>query len=92
VKNAIPNGQMIWPIIRDRNMNAFESLDAIDKPTLTTGEAAHFLNRKQQTLRNWAIRNDGPVKCVRIGGRLAWPTAAVRALLAVARPAQTAAQ
>ncbi len=67
-------------------MNTFKSLDAIDRPTLTTAEAAYFLNRQPQTLRNWAIRNDGPVKCVRIGGRLAWPTADVRALLDAARP------
>jgi hypothetical protein len=67
-------------------MHAFKSLDAIERPTLTTAEAAYFLNRQPQTLRNWAIRNDGPVKCVRIGGRLAWPTSDIRALLEVARP------
>ncbi|CAI8974544.1 Helix-turn-helix domain-containing protein [Pseudomonas sp. IT-P74] len=72
-------------------MDTFQALDAIDRPTLTTAEAAHFLNRKQQTLRNWAIRNDGPVKCARIGGRLAWPTAAVRALLDVVRPVKSVA-
>jgi hypothetical protein len=72
-------------------MDAFQALDAVDRPTLTTAEAAHFLNRKQQTLRNWAIRNDGPVKCARIGGRLAWPTADVRALLDVARPIKSVA-
>lgn len=72
-------------------MNAFQTLDAIDRPTLTTAEAAHFLNRKQQTLRNWAIRNDGPVKCVRIGGRLAWPTAEVRELLDIVRPTKSVA-
>jgi len=67
-------------------MHAFQSLDAIERPTLTTAEAAYFLNRQPQTLRNWAIRNEGPVKCVRIGGRLAWPTSDIRALLEVARP------
>jgi hypothetical protein len=67
-------------------MHSFQSLDAIERPTLTTAEAAYFLNRQPQTLRNWAIRNDGPVKCVRIGGRLAWPTSDIRALLEVARP------
>ncbi|OXR31816.1 DNA-binding protein [Pseudomonas umsongensis] len=72
-------------------MDTFQTLDAIDRPTLTTAEAAHFLNRKQQTLRNWAVRNDGPVKCVRIGGRLAWPTAEVRALLDIVRPTKSVA-
>ena len=66
-------------------MNNFQTLDAIDRPYMTTNEAAHFLNRKPQTLRNWATMNDGPVKCIRIAGRLAWPTAEVRALLNVGR-------
>jgi hypothetical protein len=63
-------------------MNYFKPLDAIDRPTLTTAEAAYFLNRQPQTLRNWAIRNDGPIKCIRMGGRLGWPTNEVRALVA----------
>ncbi|MFJ4393714.1 hypothetical protein [Pseudomonas sp. NPDC089396] len=67
-------------------MNTFKSLDAIERPSLTTAEAAYYLNRQPQTLRNWAVRNDGPVKCIRIAGRLAWPTAAVRELLEAIRP------
>lgn len=66
-------------------MNNFQTLDAIDRPYMTTNEAAHFLNRKPQTLRNWATRNTGPVKCVRIAGRLSWPTAEVWALLNAGR-------
>lgn len=50
---------------------------------LPTFEAAHHLNRAQQTLRLWAIRNDGPIKCLRINGRLAWPVESIKSLLRV---------
>ena len=30
------------------------------------------------------MRNDGPVKCLRINGRLAWPVSELRRLLGVA--------
>lgn len=54
------------------------------RSTLPTPEAAFHLNRAQQTLRLWAMRNDGPVKCMRIHGRLAWPVAEIKALMRVA--------
>ncbi len=53
------------------------------RATLPTADAAFHLNRAQQTLRFWAIRNDGPVKALRVGGRLAWPTAEIKALMGV---------
>jgi hypothetical protein len=53
------------------------------RATLPTAEAAFHLNRAQQTLRLWAMRNDGPVKCMRINGRLAWPTDNLRLVLGV---------
>ena len=61
----------------------FPTLESVTKPTLTTGEAAHYLNRQAQTLRTWSCRDDGPVRPARIGGRLAWPTAEVKRLLGV---------
>ena len=55
------------------------------RSVLTTPEAAYHLNRANQTLRLWAMRNDGPVKCLRINGRLAWPVDQLKA--AVGLPA-----
>lgn len=49
--------------------------------TLTTAEAAAALNRKPNTLNKWAFTKRGPVQPVRINGRLAWPAAAIAALL-----------
>jgi hypothetical protein len=54
------------------------------RSALPTPEAAYHLNRAQQTLRLWAMRNDGPVTAKRIHGRLAWPVAEIKALMGVA--------
>lgn len=51
------------------------------RAALPTPEAARHLNRAQQTLRLWACRDDGPIRPVRINGRLAWPTAEIKRLL-----------
>ena len=54
------------------------------RATLPTPEAAYHLNRAEQTLRLWACRDDGPVRPVRVNGRLAWPVAGIKAVLGVA--------
>jgi hypothetical protein len=51
---------------------------------LPTNEAAFHLSRAQQTLRLWAMREDGPLRPVRINGRLSWPVAELRRVLGVA--------
>ncbi|NHZ93637.1 helix-turn-helix domain-containing protein [Massilia sp. CCM 8733] len=47
----------------------------------TTAEAAKALNRAPQTLRKWACLENGPLRPVRINGRLAWPVAEIKRLL-----------
>ena len=56
-------------------------LDIEPRANLPTDEAAAHLNREPQTLRIWACRETGPIRPVRIGGRLAWPVAAIRRLV-----------
>jgi hypothetical protein len=53
------------------------------RATLPTPEAAFHLNRAQQTLRLWAMREDGPLRPLRINGRLAWPVSELRRVLGV---------
>lgn len=53
------------------------------RATLPTAEAAHHLNRANQTLRIWAMTEEGPLKPLRINGRLAWPVADIKALVGV---------
>ena len=54
------------------------------RATITTAEAAGHLSRAQQTLRLWAMREDGPIRPLRVHGRLAWPVADIKRLLGVA--------
>lgn len=51
--------------------------------TLPTAEAAYHLNRADQTLRLWAMREDGPVRPIRVSGRLAWPVSELKRVLGV---------
>lgn len=57
------------------------SLDLETRLTVPTATAAHHLNRKCQTLRMWACLENGPIRPMRICGRLAWPVAEIRKLL-----------
>lgn len=63
----------------------FPPLEQITRPNITTEEAAYYLNRRPQTLRSWAsVQPIGAIKPLRIMGRLAWPVAAIRAMVASA--------
>ena len=53
------------------------------RANLPTNEAAHHLNRAPQTLRLWACKEDGPLRPIRINGRLAWPVSELRRVLGV---------
>jgi hypothetical protein len=53
------------------------------RTALPTPEAAGHLNRAQQTLRLWAMREDGPLRPIRINGRLAWSVSDLRRVLGV---------
>jgi Helix-turn-helix domain len=48
---------------------------------LTTKEAAATVNRKPQTLRKWACFENGPIRPIRINGRLAWHVKDLEALI-----------
>lgn len=58
-------------------------LDRETRAALPTAEAARHLNRAQQTLRLWAMRENGPIRPIRVHGRLAWPVPDLRRLLNV---------
>lgn len=53
------------------------------RATVDTATAARHLNRKPQTLRGWASLDSGPLRPIRIHGRLAWNTDDIRKLLGV---------
>lgn len=66
------------------NDSQLNRLTAEQRSALPTCEAAAHLNRRPQTLRIWACRQNGPIRPLNINGRLAWPVAEIRKLLGVA--------
>lgn len=60
------------------------SLAMENRAALTAPEAAYHLNRAPQTLHLWSMRNDGPVKCLRLGDRLQWPVEQIKTVMGVA--------
>lgn len=65
--------------------NTFQpiSLALETRTALPTNEAAFHLNRANQTLRLWAMREDGPLRPRRVNGRLAWPVSEIKRVLGV---------
>ena len=61
-------------------------LERETRTVLPTREAARHLGRADQTLRIWSMRDSGPIRPVRVNGRLLWPVDDIRKLLGLARP------
>lgn len=59
----------------------FPPLDQVTRSIITTAEAAFYLNRKSQTLRCWAIKQDGLLQPIRINKRLGWPVKEIKRIL-----------
>ena len=62
---------------------AFVSLASETRAAVDTATAAYHLNRQPQTLRGWACLENGPLRPIRVHGRLAWPVAELRRVLGV---------
>ena len=62
----------------------FPPLEAVTRPAVDTAAAAYYLNRRPQTMRGWACHEDGPLRPLRVNGRLAWKTDDLRRVLGVA--------
>jgi hypothetical protein len=62
----------------DNRVELYRHILATVVPTNT---AATILNRSPQTLRKWACLECGPIRPIRINGRLAWRVADLKALL-----------
>ena len=61
----------------------FPTLESVTRPTVDTAAAAYYLNRRPQTMRGWACLENGPLRPVRINGRLAWSVSELRRVLGV---------
>jgi hypothetical protein len=69
--------------IVDTNDAQVVPLDRERRACVNTETAAFHLGRQAQTLRGWACLENGPLRPIRVNGRLAWPVAELRRLLGV---------
>jgi hypothetical protein len=61
----------------------FESVGVVQ--TVSTAEAAVLLGLAKQTLLRWSSTGDGPIRPIRLNGRLRWSVADIRALVGGAK-------
>ena len=61
----------------------YPPLDLVTSPTVITEQAAYYLNRRPQTCRIWACKENGPIRPIRVNGRLAWPVSEIKRILGV---------
>jgi hypothetical protein len=69
------------PAMAAKPSQTFPSLDAETRTHVETACAAFHLTRQPQTLRAWACLENGPLRPIRVMGRLAWPIADIKRLL-----------
>ena len=60
----------------------YTALARENRTVIDTNAAAFHLGRKPQTLRKWACYENGPLRPVRIMGRLAWKVADIMRIVA----------
>jgi hypothetical protein len=63
----------------------YPPLEQVTRPTVPTDQAAYYLNRRPQTMRSWASLQNGPIRPIRVNGRLAWRVVDIRAVLSGGR-------
>jgi hypothetical protein len=69
--------------ITDRKSDGFPDIRIESRSHVKTAIAAHWLGRQEQTLRGWACLENGPLRPIRVSGKLAWAVADIRRLLGV---------
>lgn len=67
--------------MQSTTIQQFLPLEQESRSHVETACAAFHLNRQPQTMRSWASSERGPIRAIRINGRLAWSTSQIRALL-----------
>jgi hypothetical protein len=59
----------------------FQPLEQVTRHTVPTNQAAYYLNRRPQTMRTWSSLQNGPLRAIRVHGRLAWKIEDIRTVL-----------
>lgn len=63
------------------NDNDFQPLKEVKSTVVCTAAAAFYLNRRPSTLLSWSCYENGPIRPLRVNGRLAWRVADILAVL-----------
>ncbi len=63
--------------------DGFPDIRTESRTHVKTAIAAHWLGRQEQTLRGWASAESGPLRPIRVSGKLAWNVSEIRKLLGV---------
>jgi len=71
------------PVSTSSHPADFIPLDQEPRTHVSTRVMCHHLGRKEQTARGWACHEDGPLRPIRVNGRLAWAVADIRRILGV---------
>lgn len=66
----------------DNRRNNYAPIETESRTHVETACAAFHLTRKSQTLRTWACFENGPIRPIRINGRLAWSVSDIKRVLA----------
>lgn len=64
-----------------KRLQHFPPIDQESRSHVETACAAFHLTRQPQTLRQWACLENGPIRPIRINGRLAWSVSEIKRLL-----------
>lgn len=67
--------------MQSTTIQQFLPLEQESRSHVETACAAFHLMRRPQTMRAYACLENGPIRPIRINGRLAWPVAEIRTLL-----------
>jgi hypothetical protein len=73
--------QQIRQAISAATVASFTPIEQETRSHVETACAGYHLTRKPQTMRAWACLENGPIRPIRINGRLAWATADIKRLL-----------
>jgi hypothetical protein len=63
----------------------FIPLEFEERTHVSTKVMCRHLGRKEQTARGWACHEDGPLRPIRVCGRLAWAVADIKRVLGVSK-------
>lgn len=73
---------------RVKNRTTPPPIEEVTTPAVCTAVAAFYLGREPKTLRAWSSSGSGPLRPIKVNGRLSWPVRDLRRVLGFFAPTQ----